>query len=36
MDVKIVFLNKNLQEDMYVIKSESFKYKKFANKLGKI
>jgi len=33
MDIKIVFLNENLQEDVYMTQLESFEYKKFANKV---
>jgi hypothetical protein len=33
MDFKIIFLNGNLQEDMYVTQLESFEFEKFANKI---
>jgi hypothetical protein len=33
MDIKIVFLNKNLRENVYMTQLESFEYKKFANKV---
>jgi len=33
IDVKIVFLNGNVQKDMYVTQPESFESKKFLNKV---
>jgi hypothetical protein len=33
MDIKIIFLNGNLQEDVYVTQPESFEYNKFFNKV---
>jgi hypothetical protein len=36
MDVKIIFLNGNNQEDVYVTQVESFEYKKFTNKVYKL
>jgi len=36
IDIKIVFLNENLQEDMYVTQFEGFESKKFINKLCKL
>jgi hypothetical protein len=36
MDVKIVFLNENLQEDVYMTQPESFESKTFVNKVCKL
>jgi hypothetical protein len=36
IDVKTIFLNENLQEDVYATQFERFKYKEFANKVCKI
>jgi hypothetical protein len=36
MDVKTGFLNKNLQDDVYVTQLESFEYKKFIKKVFKL
>jgi hypothetical protein len=36
MDNKIVFLNMNLQKDMFVTQLESFKYKELVNKVCKL
>jgi hypothetical protein len=33
IDVKIVFLNRNVQKDMYVTQLESFESKEFFNKV---
>jgi hypothetical protein len=33
MDAKILFLNRNLQEDVYMAQLESFESKKYANKV---
>jgi hypothetical protein len=36
IDVKTIFLNENLQEEVYVSQPESFEYKEFANKVCKL
>jgi hypothetical protein len=36
IDVKTIFLNENIQEDVYVSQPESFVYKEFANKVCKL